>query len=67
MNLVMAVSAERYQILATIVAEPTAEAIVVNVKILHGTTMLAPPAITFEYLCANSMIIRTVQSGSRLS
>jgi hypothetical protein len=58
MNLVMAVSTERNEILTTIVAQPAAEADVVNLKILRGTAMLASPAITLEYLCANSMISR---------
>jgi hypothetical protein len=47
MNIVMAVGAERNQIFIRIIAKPAAEANVVNLKILRGSAMLAPPAITF--------------------
>ena len=56
MNIVMAVGAERNQIFIRIIAKPAAEANVVNLEILRGSAMLAPPAITLEYLCANSTI-----------
>ena len=45
MNLAMAVSAERDQIRNSIIAKSTAEANMVNLKILRGSTVLAPPAI----------------------
>ena len=64
MNLFMAVSAERNQILADIFAKPAAEANVVNLKILRGATMLASPAITLEYLRANSTICCRIQPES---
>jgi hypothetical protein len=56
MNLIMAVGAKRNQIIVRILAKPAAEANVVNLQVLRGAAMLAPPAITLEYLCANSKI-----------
>jgi hypothetical protein len=62
MNLVMAIEAEGNQILASIIAESAAEANVVNLKILRGSTILASPAITLEYLRANSTICCRIQT-----
>jgi hypothetical protein len=56
MNLIMAVGAKRNQIFVRISAMPTAEANVVNLKILRGPTMLASPAVALKYLRANSTI-----------
>jgi hypothetical protein len=56
MNLIMAAGAKRNQIIVRIAAKPAAEANVVNLKILRRATLLASPAITLEYLRANSTI-----------
>ena len=49
MNLFVAVSAERNQILGSVVSKLAAEADVVDLKILRGAAMLASPAVTLEY------------------
>jgi hypothetical protein len=61
MKLLMAPGAERNQIVICVVAEPAAKANVVNLKILRGPTMLASPAVTLQYLRANSMICCRIQ------
>jgi len=50
MNHVMAVGTERNKILTTIFTKSTAEANVVNLKMLQSATTLTPPAIAFEHL-----------------
>ena len=65
MNLFVAVSAERNQILGSVVSKPAAEANVVDLKILRVPTVLASPAITFEYLRANSTICCRIEPASR--
>ncbi|MGA7626482.1 MAG: hypothetical protein WB630_16865 [Candidatus Acidiferrales bacterium] len=67
MNLFVAVSAERNQILGSVVSKLAAEADMVDLKILRVPTVLASPAITFEYLRANSTICSSSESASRLT
>jgi len=66
MNLLMAADAEGNQVLTGVVAQLTAEAKVVNLEMLRGATILAPPAIALEYLRAKSTISGRFepQSGS---
>jgi len=52
----MALGAKRSQILAGIVAKLAAEANVVNLEMLRGATILAPPAISLEYFRAKPTI-----------
>ena len=53
----MALCAERNKILAIIPAKSTAEANVVNLKMLQGAATLTSPAIAFEHLCTKASII----------
>jgi hypothetical protein len=65
MNLIMAAGAKRNQIIVRIAAKAAAEANVVHLKILRGPTMLASPAITFQYLRANSTISFSIEAESQ--
>jgi hypothetical protein len=64
MNLFVAVGAERNQILGSVVSKLTAEADVVDLKILRVPTMLASPAITLKYLRADLTIRCRIQPES---
>ena len=56
MKSLMTVGAERNQIMTGILAKMAAEANVVNLKILRGSTMLTPPGVTLQYFHTDSAI-----------
>lgn len=62
----VATIAKSDQVLFCVIAGPTAELLVVNLKLLHGPTGLTPPVIPLQYLQAQLVICIGVQSQARL-
>ena len=63
MDPAMTFCAESNKIFATISAKSTAEANVVNLKMLHRAATLTPPAIAFEHLCTKLSISYRIEAA----
>ena len=66
MTFLVTISAECNQILRDIPAELTPRLHVMNLQVLRGSAVLAPPTISLQYLVSNHGVFFQVQFGSRL-
>ena len=58
--------AERHQIFRHIPAKLTPKLYVMNLQVLHGAAVLAPPTISFQHLLSHYVVLFRIQFESSL-